>query len=67
MSEPHQPYRVTFGHYASSSFKFATFAEALAFERKQREFSDTAIINDDHADGGKRQGLTEEEYLEWIG
>lgn len=67
MFEPHQPYRVTFGHYASSWAKFATFAEALAFERGQRGFSTTAIINDDRADGGKRQGLTEEEYLEWIG
>jgi hypothetical protein len=62
-----RPYRVTFGYYGTSARRFATFAEALAFERKHRNFSDTAIINDDRAEGGKRQGLTEEEYLEWIG
>lgn len=65
MSE--KPYRVTFGHFASNWSKYATFAEALEFARKQKPWSVVAIINDDLTDGGKRQGLTEEEYLEWIG
>lgn len=67
MATSEKPYRVTFGHFAANWSKHATFAEALDFARKQKPFSKTNIINDDLTDGGKRQGLTEEEYLEWIG
>lgn len=60
------PFRVTYGRFGRHEACFSDFAQALQFARKQRAWSDTQIINDDRADGGKMQGLTPEQYQEWI-
>lgn len=68
---PKTPYRLVYNDRGDFS-RFETFAAALAHSRSVLSHSKpgsshVAIINDDLTDGGKHQGLTEEEYLEWIG
>jgi hypothetical protein len=56
------PYRLVFagGVFA----RFREFSEVIDYLRFTKCSTATAIINDDKTDGGKRQGLSEDEYLQ---
>lgn len=59
-----RPYRLVFPNGDHS--KFASFDEALGYLSFCKQVKAVALINDNRADGGKQQGLTEDEYQRWL-
>lgn len=56
-----RPYRLVFNERGDFS-SFPLFGDVLSYLAFTKVKA-VAIINDDRTDGGKRQGLTEDEYL----